>query len=300
MPQSHSRGRTQLELRHVFDQADTQSWYVSIYLQFGFTQAGAENNLAGWLSGKPLSRTIELLLDPKGGSRTFRKLWDSLRFFRRDYLTEAQARQQLRNSPWVLPAWVEGILKWAKKLVPAGTEPQEPEERAFQESARFEWHAPEGPRARFRIADLSLLGLTRPRYTIRVGNRRLASIFRQPNGSYAGADEVVLPCDQPQLLATLEDDEGQTQATQLLDLWDPSREVNLFTAGGAAVDSLQPLENGRTYLLQTAADLHVRPTPLLWRRVGGQQGRLWVLLEEWPPELCVYDPQHVLGRVRQS
>ncbi|HUY36772.1 MAG TPA: helicase-related protein [Pirellulales bacterium] len=51
-----------LKLRHVFDRTDTQSWYLTTYLQFGFTEKGMHCHLPTWLVGQGISAAAQYLL----------------------------------------------------------------------------------------------------------------------------------------------------------------------------------------------------------------------------------------------
>ena len=95
----------ELNLRHVLDRKDTLPYYLSIYLQFGFTHKGMTCNLPAWLAGQHLTEAILHLRHPDKGSKSFHQLWSALRNYRRDFVTKEQVRQVIRTSPWVLPSW---------------------------------------------------------------------------------------------------------------------------------------------------------------------------------------------------
>ena len=94
-----------LNLRHVYGQEGTQEYYLSVYLQFGFTRRGMAR-LANWLVGQPTTEAIQYLSGARGAavrSESFTQLWDTLRNYRTNNITEARARQTLAENPWVLP-----------------------------------------------------------------------------------------------------------------------------------------------------------------------------------------------------
>ncbi len=90
-----------LGLRHVFGIEGTQNYYVTVYLQFGFTKNGM-GRLPYWLSGQPVSEAISYLLASEGkgdrqSSPSFARLWETLRDYRRNNIREASARRVLEK-----------------------------------------------------------------------------------------------------------------------------------------------------------------------------------------------------------
>lgn len=77
------------ELRHAFGRHGGQAYYVTVYLQFGFTRNGMAN-LSQWLSGYGQPTAVRVLLQE---SQTFRDLWSKL-----------QANQAAPENPF----WPEG------------------------------------------------------------------------------------------------------------------------------------------------------------------------------------------------
>ncbi|MFN8611332.1 MAG: hypothetical protein U0931_27555 [Vulcanimicrobiota bacterium] len=77
------------DLRHAFGRHGGQAYYLTVYLQFGFTRNGMLN-LSQWLTGYGQPTAVRILLQE---SATFRKLWASL-----------QANQPASENPF----WPEG------------------------------------------------------------------------------------------------------------------------------------------------------------------------------------------------
>jgi len=77
------------ELRHAFGRHGGQAYYVTVYLQFGFTRNGMVN-LAQWLSGYGRPTAVRILLQE---SPAFQELWAKL-----------QANQSAPENPF----WPEG------------------------------------------------------------------------------------------------------------------------------------------------------------------------------------------------
>ncbi|HQU45316.1 MAG TPA: hypothetical protein PK867_21045, partial [Pirellulales bacterium] len=82
----------ELHLRHVLDRDDTLKWYVTTYLQFGCTHQGLLAHLPQWLCGAGMTTAVEFLLSGALASESFRDVWQALRYYRRDWVTEHQVR----------------------------------------------------------------------------------------------------------------------------------------------------------------------------------------------------------------
>jgi hypothetical protein len=287
-------GAKQLKLRHVFGREGTQEWYVSIYLQFGFTCKGMASSLPEWLAGQRLTQAILQLRDPEKGSKGFRQLWSTLRNYRRDFLTEEQVRHVIRSSPWLLPSWEEDLLRLAREKLSLGTDsddgPPESEVCPFLLPPRLCWEPPEEPAFSCELTNSDKLGLTAGHYHLQMGSSVLATLFRQPNKSYLpDQPEVWLPCTLPQVAVSLVDRDGHIAATQMVELWDGQEDINLFDAvtGRRISDSAQErLNPDRGYVLHTAADLLIHPPQPVWCRLGGAGQRTVTLLSPgWAQEL---------------
>jgi len=106
-----------LELRHALDWEDSQEYFNTIKLQFGFTRRGARRKLAYWLVGLGQPVSVQTLLgtaDSGLESPSFKKLWLTLQNYRRDQLDQEQVRGILIRSPWVKDHWIADLLKQAK------------------------------------------------------------------------------------------------------------------------------------------------------------------------------------------
>lgn len=103
-------------LRNVYGLAGTQNYYLSVYLQIGFSQRGAVS-LPAWLVGFH-SEAIRYLLGvqrtPPMQSESFTQLWHSLREYRHRNIGEEQLRKVVAESPWVLPEWADALVSHAR------------------------------------------------------------------------------------------------------------------------------------------------------------------------------------------
>ena len=281
-----------LGLRHLFGVAGTHNYYISVYLQFGFTRKGMER-LPHWLAGLPTSVAVSQLLssaDDRGSDRrgeSFLSLWDTLRGFRRNNITEANARTRLSRSPWVLPNWVDDLIEQASKShdIPDrefGLDSVEPIPPVFLADAKLRWDPPANPEFTTAIINLADFDLTSDRYRVMVGDERLATLLRTDGGDYNTRPErVTLPSHAADLTAVLSDDEGHAPASQLLNLWDPDEDVELFDlATGDRIDpNVVQHAPSKNYGLLVSADLMVEPPGLQYRMIGaGNQTKKLYLL----------------------
>ncbi len=279
-----------LDLRHVFGIEGTQNYYLSVYLQFGFTQKGMER-LAHWLAGQPSTQANMYLLGdygPQMASRSFVRLWDALRNYRKNNITETQSRQILSSSPWVLPDWTDELLKQARRHRELGTadkgqaDNSEQAPPQFLENPRLQWNWPEAPVFSSAVVNLADFDLTAERYQVRVGAKALTTLIAADDGAYSSFPEenVSLPA-KPEFVALMMDDNGDTQASQLLKLWDQDEDVELFDLQtGMRLDAYQSQRRpNRAYGLLTSTDLAVAPSDLQFHEIGSESNtkRLYLL-----------------------
>src|SRR5262249_5458153 len=151
-----------------FDLEGSQNYYVSIYLQFGFTQRGLAQ-LPFWLAGHAQTVTIQYLLGSSLGSDTFKKLWSALRDFRQNRITEKHIRSTLESNPWVLPEWADEIVRRAREkleidtLPPSQGEVSDDQSFSFLEFPRLHWAPPAEPLFVSQLGNLSALDLSTER-----------------------------------------------------------------------------------------------------------------------------------------
>lgn len=201
-----------LDLRHVFGIEGTQNYYLSVYLQFGFTQKGMQR-LAHWLAGQPSTQAIMYLLgehEAQMVSPSFVKLWETLRNFRKNNITEFQSRQVLANSPWVLPEWADELLKQARRHLDLGTAEigqagdREQAPPQFLDNPRLRWHWPEAPEFTSAVVNLADFDLTAERYQVRVGANSLSTLVAADDGVYSSyPEEIDLLTEKPTLVASI-------------------------------------------------------------------------------------------------
>jgi hypothetical protein len=270
------------ELRHVFGTSGVQNWYQTIYLQFGFTKKGFSKRLPEWLVGQPAPEAVAALRDDEGlRSQSFRELWCALREYRRNNLSEQSIRERLTKSPWILPAWIDDLMKAARQRMelpdrPTGEFASEIEDLKFLSEPRLDW-TNEASRFLSEVTNLAQLdNLTERCYALRTGNRTLANVVRQRDESYEADTEIIaLPC-APTLTATLVAcDSNKVPYSQIVELWDANDDVTLFNANGKRLDVWnERMAPEKNYYVLAADDLTFIP-----QMTGHRIAHSWKLYE---------------------
>jgi len=178
-----------LDLRHVFDDDEAQSWYITTHLQFGFCYHGFQTHLPEWLCGQNPPDSVRRLLSGSLSSESFRDLWQALRFYRRDWITEEHLRGIIRESPWVLPAWEDDLVRQSREKLhlldfEEGSESGDVPTPNLVEAVQCKWLYGEEPAFKCELADLKPLELIAPHYHLMVGDETKLSLFRQHDGVY--------------------------------------------------------------------------------------------------------------------
>ena len=156
-----------LRLRHVYGREGTQEYYIGVYLQFGFTRKGMAR-LPHWLAGQGMSESVQYLTDGSLRSASFVELWDALKNFRKNNITESNARSALDKNPWTLLEWTEELIKRARELPELGTaEPGQAAESEqvppeFIAAPRLRWDRSSDPEFASHVENLADIELASP------------------------------------------------------------------------------------------------------------------------------------------
>ena len=272
-------------LREVFNVAGGRSYYLSVYLQFGFTHYGIAR-LPWWLAGYAQSEAVRGLLSGTRRSASFVEVWETLVRFRRGEIPADRARPLLAHSPWVLPGWCDELLHaaGARPELDAGIQA---DSAMLLADARLRWDG-EGPACiSATISGLDRLPLGEPRYDLSVDGAHLATLLRDADGGYGEPAAVAFEPRSPVVFAALRAPGEDPVAQVEIPLWDPLDDVVAFEfPGGRRVDAaVAPMHPHRRYALLTRHDLQLTPAPEVWRMVCGGEYRLWLLPQEWPASL---------------
>ena len=264
-----------MNLRHVYGQEGTQEYYIGVYLQFGFTRKGMAR-LPHWLAGQGMPESVQYLTGGSIRSVSFVELWDVLKNFRKNNITESNARAALARNPWTLPDWTDELIIRARERLDLGTSESgqavesEQTPLEFISPSRLRWDIGSRPAFVSHVENLADLELTADRYLIQSGSTRLAMLFRSDDGSYrVNPEEIVLSADSPELMAVILDDSGHSPASQLITLWDPTEEVQLFNLSTGFVSIDSRLLTGKEYALLVSDGLEIAPADLPFYHVRG-------------------------------
>lgn len=279
------RAARELRLRHVFDDEENQSWYITTHLQFGFTQTNFKNNLPEWLCGQNLPDAVQRLLTGELASDSFRDLWQAFRYYRRDWITEEQLRSVLDGSPWILPDWKDDLVRLSREKLHL-VDLDECDIDTELQSHRLvgppccKWRYGSEPIFTCDLEDFQAFNLTAPHYHVFVGDALSATLFRQEDGKYVSDQvQLTLPAHLPQVDVKLIDNDGQIYISQLVELWDSTVEVCVFEMpSGTPLDIGDLMSATKSYVLFISPDLEVAPEPETWMRLKGRPGRLVVML----------------------
>jgi hypothetical protein len=283
-----------LQLRHAFGMEDVQHYYASVSLQYGFSQRGLQRRLPDWLAGQGRTHAIERLLAGPLYSASFSALWDHLTLYRRSNIKEQRLRQFLDSSPWILPTWIDDLVKRATDPASGGdgggTTSDGEEALPFLDEPVLHWDGGAAPRFTCRLINLALLDLVEDCYDVILGGRRTARLFRQADENYTAspAGELSLPVTSPSVAAALVA-RGQVVASQELRLWNPEEDVTVYRLpGGRRLDCGEAMSPQTSYALLAARDLSLTPPMEVWQQLTPSAGTLRLLPAGWSPEtrLC--------------
>lgn len=294
-----------LKLRHVFGVQGLQNWYDTIYLQFGFSRQGMMRRLPNWLAGWGETFSIqELLRGQRMQSESFSEFWEMLKLFQRGNCTERQLRAIAGNSPWVLPEWINDLVRQAKVKPRPETgeivtvENDEEDEAPFLDAPQLRWDIASPPRFTCSISNLARLDLQDETYDIVIAGRACGRLYRRSDGSYRAtpSDEIELPLVAPQLPASLIGADGQVVQNLALQLWDENEDVTAFNkSSGRRFDPWKTAMRPNTdVLLLLSDDLILDPLPLHWHIFKQQRMKLYYLQSPWPGQTCVLLDDQVL------
>jgi hypothetical protein len=310
------RAARTFHIRHAFDVRDDDAashrYYTTIFLQFGFSLEGFEQNAGLWVRGVNVPKAVRLLHgteteDPSAArlaSQGFRDLYRDLRLFARGVLPRADALSRIERSPWAIAGSGERLLdavgrKDRRTLA-------QPESDSLSDVAgdqflgRTWWVHRAGQLAvRTELCGLAALGLDKSSYDVHLNGKRVARLFREESGfRLAGSarwvasesDLVLVVPDpaRPTVTANLVDPDGCIRCEQTLSLWDTNLLVNELNADdvGAGDDGRAgPSPNRPLRLVIMDSCCRCEPETLKQHRLDG--GRAFaVALTEGRPEPC--------------
>lgn len=200
-----------LNLRHAMDLEGTQQWFVTIKLQFGFTYIGAKHRLAEWLVNLGPPHAVQYLNEEADNSeltsKSFKSLWNVLKQYRRNLITEAHVRKTIDDNPWIKTPWIKELLEESKaKITTLGTADWHQKDVEMYEAeisreelcpiaeVMLEWPQDSVPRLKFhldrQIIEDAFCGTELRELDFYVDGRKLCRWLRQKNGSWASTEHI--------------------------------------------------------------------------------------------------------------
>lgn len=287
---------SRLGIRNIFGREGCQLYYLSVHLQFGFTKSGLKR-VPLWLSsGHSYPESVQYLLsktDPLH-SESFRQLWLSLFDYRRGHITREKFKQLVAPSPWILEEWFEELAEQCRLKLSWGTVGDNPAKDDLQEPSDFKhsvalaWSPPNSPFFRCTLEDLTAVA----------GGASGKLLIRDSTGGSVTIDcaedtpvsQIIgLGIQSPQVSIRIEDELDQLCHTDIIELWDPTEEPNVFKLpSGKRVSAYDEiLLTSKAYVLLMDSDLEVRPHPAIWKTLPDAGVSLYLLEPGWDKETCV-------------
>jgi len=100
-----------LHLRQNGGWTTPHSEHENIALQIALTEADLVERWPRWLRGETVPEHIARLLETESGSHSFRQLWQTCCDFLESVLSETDLRAALTASPWILPQWIDLMVR---------------------------------------------------------------------------------------------------------------------------------------------------------------------------------------------
>jgi len=297
---------SRFKLRHVFGMEAMQHWFDTVYLQFGFTRRGFMSRLPEWLAGQAQTQAVQHLLEGKMSSLSFRELWLSLLEYRRKIITQQQLQKRLSNNPWILPEWIEDLVRQASAKPHLGSAERgySPNVKADEMIERFldnpvlRWDPPSPPQFICHISNLVNLDLTESTYALVIAGCHRWQLFKRMDGSYKvePSDEIILPTIAPSLPANLVASDGRVVSSMILELWDENEDVTAFRPStGNQFDPWKNAPSSDTaFNLLIAPDLTVEPQPQQFYDL--RVAKLFFLPRGWSQQTSVLLQSELLWR----
>jgi len=280
-------------LRHVFGTAGTQEWYLSIFLQFGFT-AKAIAQIPYWLSGHPKTKSVAILLGEAeehsvGACPAFEELWDRLLQLRQRNRTAEQIKGVTAKSPFVLAEWVDRIIEQAmrpveRELTPGGTCCERDIE--IFDTPYLKWPAGEQPGLCANCKNLAFADLATVGHKVKIDGTDCGYLSYDPERGHFLREDLSLPNRLGSCMVELEC-EGKSVWHQELPLWSLDEEVSVFRAhSGRKVDpGREPMRQSEPYYIAVASDIGLSPEPVVYYRDADSPVHIYRLEAPWPVDL---------------
>lgn len=235
----------ELRMRNAFGLEGTQQWFSTGYLQFGFTLKGFKNRLPEWLSypNHATSAIEALVTEPGLKSDSFLSVWQCLRAYRSGNLGEAQVRNRLSSSPWILDEWHDDLLQSARRRMhlsgnsSSGDPFLTPTEFLTKPRLVFDEHHQPG----FEVELTNLIDFDLPAdsYRLMIAGKERLGIHRDAGGDLIpnSIAPIRLPWQIQQTTAQIEEvNSSRISESQPLTCWLADEQIQVFRSDGKRVE----------------------------------------------------------------
>jgi len=290
------RGARYFSVRHAFDLIDQDGfghhWYMTVFLQFGFTRKGFAQNAANWLRNQNLSRSIRLLLDREESatgsgrplfSSDFEQLWTLLLLAARKNISGDELRRKLAAYYWIPTEDVEPIAVQLEELDWSALRDAQAGDGIFENDTLSDtfigdywWTITEyGPSVVAELSGLGTLELDAQYYDVVIDGTRVARLISSDDQLRLLTEpRLHVPCSllafrlpqplRPSMHASLLDPQGATRAFQELQLWSSEEAVVIVPVRETLANGseLTAHPRGTKTLVIADSSLDVRPEGL--------------------------------------
>jgi hypothetical protein len=198
-------------VRHAIGVEGTQQWYLTIHLQYGFSDKHFEEAGDRWLAGVGLPHSVELLLGHvrlDGAdlvSDRFRRYWNVLRAFHHGEVGPDRARAEVVSLGWLAGERAARLLKaiagFDHRRVSRGEGPTVEPELLLLGNPLL-WRPPDGtPTWLYNLQIPAKYPLHRDEYSVQVGARKVGSVCsrRESGGTKIWEGAHISTTSQPAL-----------------------------------------------------------------------------------------------------
>lgn len=258
-------------LRNVFGVEGVQQYYLSIFLQFGFTSEGIVN-LPYWLTGSSSQAIMRLTTHGAvAGSTSFRRLWQDLLDFRTGRISTQVISARIEESPWILPKDAARVIEHAARSVAAETVPE-----SFVFDATLVWNGKDEPHF---LCNVNINGLELPNdvYSVVYKDFVVCKLVRSADGQFPpGCFKV--ECDASTAVFQLKSAADEIIESCCVDFWADDEDVQCFdmSTGRRLEDAYAPLDKERRYVVLANSDLN-SSIHVDWCKIAGGERTLFSL-----------------------
>ena len=264
----------QHRLRHVFDSEGGKNWMITVHLQFGLHHACLDH-MSNWLRGFNIPDGMGHLLGrglPRLTSPGFVDLYNSLKRYRRQLITQNELLRRIADCPWVLEEYKDDLLRTTIQAF----QQNEPENNDVPAAQPFLSRAllrfgPAGPEFHTRLVNLDAQPWEGNYAELYAGETRLGRLVRMAGGNWNAldGDSIPLPSHSGTCHVVCRNASGDPLGVAELQLWDSNSLFTLFSNDGCQLAaSHQIVPESNYWVLTSAEDLSIEPEPDPWYALG--------------------------------